>query len=123
MRNKLVSLLVLAGTVFAQGQLYNVNFNAPAQPVDSVVVTGPAPQFVTSIFAGSPAARSSFNGLTDQPLVLQPDDQIELDLRSFAKSFVLSFDFSSTDMIGLPGATGLTVYFDTGFLNNLYFHS
>ena len=120
-------LLLTSGTAFSQ-VLYNIDFNAPAQPVNQIVRTGSAPGFVSSINFGTPLVVSSFGSLVDQPLRLDMAgndspfyyDQIQLNLpQTHPNTMDLAFDFTSSGLIGSHAQ--LAVVFDTPSVRNIYF--
>lgn len=108
--------------------LYNVNFDAPAQPANHLVLTGSAPNFVSAIVFGSPMVVPSFGGLAHQPLQFDmagndPSfyyDQIQLNLPQVSPpSIDVSFDFSSAGVVG--GAGRFVMLFDTPSVRNVVF--
>src|SRR5260221_521054 len=120
--------LLAAHPAFAQ-VLYNIDFSAPAQSPNQLVRTGAAPQFVTSIRFGTPTVLPAFGALQDQPLVLDMTgsanpapfyyDQIQLNLPRLGSVLDVSFDFTSSGLIGSQAQ--LAVVFDTSLVRNVYF--
>jgi hypothetical protein len=126
---KVSGLIVLLGICTSYSQvLYNINFDAPAQPANHVVLTGPAPNFVTHIYEGSPMVVPAFGGLVHQPLQFdmvgnQPlfyYDQIELDMPQIHPPAIdVSFDFTSSGLVGSRGR--FVMLFDTPSVRNIEF--
>jgi hypothetical protein len=123
----LVMFLSACETVFSQ-TIYNIDFNAPAQPPNQLVRTGTPPQFVSQINFGSPIVSPSFGSLTDQPLVLNmvsnaPSfyyDQIQLNLTQMPPTTLdVGFDFTSQGLVG--SSAQFSVTFDTYSVRDVQF--
>lgn len=125
-------LLSGVGQVYAEGVVYNIDFNAPTNSAGRLVATGVGSGLVSAINAGSPQVVSSFGGLTNQPLEfdLQGNagywfyDQIQLNFDSPRLDdnplFNVSFDFCSGTIIG-SGAAFILLIDDPSGIHKLNF--
>ncbi len=122
-----VAILHASGGIAQEGR-YHVTFATPDQVLNQIVRTGPAPDYLSSIWFGTPTVVSAFGPLTSQPLLFtsngqQPTafgyyyTQVGLSLVGFpTPNLDLSFDF-----VDVGANHFFTVLFDTPNVRNFRF--
>jgi hypothetical protein len=125
----LVAAATLSCTAFSQ-VMYNINFQSADQAVNHVVMTGPAPDHVSSIWFGTPTVAPAFGPLTDQPLVFNSNGQAPIGVGYYYTQIGLTFPYVplpsvdlAFDMVDTGPGHSFTVFFDTPSVRDFQFDS
>lgn len=119
---------MLSCNAFSSPITYNINFQSADQPVNHVVVTGQAPDHVSTIWFGTPTVVPSFEPLTDQPLLFNSNGESPVGAGYYYTQIGLAFQSVplpsvdlSFDMVDTGSSHDFTILFDTPTVRNFQF--